>query len=233
MAGDAERHWKSVEVSSVRQNVLYVVIDDRIPLVHKRMIVGGNPIRDIPFTLPLPSSHCRVSISGRSAWSKGHFSALEACALASSQRGLSIMVVGSTSMPISQAAKRTLEVAGVPWVWADAIPWAEYPAWIRWCVDVTLQPTVTESFGLVALEHLLVGRPCVGSPALRFLPHDWQADADDIHDIAKQLDTLLCTPVAENAARAREIGEAAARESEARFAAMADRFLRFMEEVAA
>lgn len=226
LAGDAEKHWRAVEVSRSRPNVLYVVIDDRIPLLHERMVLGGNPVRPLPFSPLIASSHARVSVSGRSNWSKGHFQAIEALAYASREFGLNLSAVGSTSQPICDAAKRALSAAGVPWVWSSMVQWEDYPMWIGLMTDVTLQPTMTESFGLVALEHMLVGRPCIGTRALRYLPEEWTVnDPDDVRGFANALDHLLTHPLDESAIRAREIAEEVATDSEGRFAAMADRIM--------
>jgi hypothetical protein len=58
-------------------------------------------------------------------------------------------------------------------------------------VDVGLQVSFTESFNFVALDHLQVGKPVIGSSAIRFLPARWQASVDDPRDIANRLLRVL------------------------------------------
>ena len=65
--------------------------------------------------------------------------------------------------------------------WSD---WSGHMETLAEEIDVGLQASFTESFNYVGLEHLLCGKPVVGSPALRYLPKEWQADPDDADSIA-------------------------------------------------
>lgn len=54
-------------------------------------------------------------------------------------------------------------------------------------IDIGMQAGFCESFNYVALEHLLSGKPVVGSPAIRFLPTEMQADPNDIDGMAEMI----------------------------------------------
>ena len=69
--------------------------------------------------------------------------------------------------------------------------WRDYRAMVAEEIDVGMQVSFTESFNFVALDHLLAGKPVVGSPAIRYLPGKWQANPDDPEDIAKRLVRML------------------------------------------
>ena len=79
-----------------------------------------------------------------------------------------------------------LAAAGVS---AHFLPWMSHQS-VMSCidqfVDIGLQPSLSESFNLVALEHLYYGKPVIGSPAIEFLPKDWQVNPQDPGAIAKK-----------------------------------------------
>jgi glycosyltransferase involved in cell wall biosynthesis len=60
--------------------------------------------------------------------------------------------------------------------WGD---WQEYLQLIANTVDVGLQYSLTESFNLVALEHLALGKPVIGSHAIEYLPKKWKVNPQD------------------------------------------------------
>lgn len=75
-----------------------------------------------------------------------------------------------------------------------SLPWGDWAAYIKNIkhhVDIGLQVSFTESFNYVALEHLLCGKPVIGSPAIRFLPQRWQASPDDPDDIADKIKHVI------------------------------------------
>jgi len=73
-------------------------------------------------------------------------------------------------------------------------PWqppAEYWKTIEERIDLCLQPTFSESFCYVPLEHMRFGIPAVGTPAVAYLPKTQQANPDDARDIALRIvDTI-------------------------------------------
>lgn len=114
---------------------------------------------------------------------------LAAVALASRQRPLRLLL--SLRGISDETLRNLLEPWQLDW---HACRWANWPDYIENIavnVDVGLQVSFTESFNYVALEHMLCGRPVVGSPAIRYLPGRWQASPDDPDDIAATLINVL------------------------------------------
>ena len=65
--------------------------------------------------------------------------------------------------------------------------WSEWNRLISERIAVGLQASFSECFNYIALEHLIQGRPVVGSSAVRYLPASWKADPDSPDDIARVL----------------------------------------------
>jgi glycosyltransferase involved in cell wall biosynthesis len=51
-------------------------------------------------------------------------------------------------------------------------------------MDLLIHPSYTESFNMVTGDGITQGVPVVGSPAISWLPDEWQADSDDAVQIA-------------------------------------------------
>ena len=66
-----------------------------------------------------------------------------------------------------------LDTVATPWV-----QWEQFTQWVAAEVDIGLQVSFTESMNYVALEHMLLHKPVVGSGAVRYLPGHWKAEAD-------------------------------------------------------
>jgi hypothetical protein len=70
----------------------------------------------------------------------------------------------------------------------DAVPWMETEQWLWFLrdeVSIVLQPSMSDSFNYVGTDALSVGRPVVGSRAIRYLPNAWQVDdPNDPADLA-------------------------------------------------
>lgn len=95
-------------------------------------------------------------------------------------------------------------------------PTREYLGMLARDVDIGLQASFTESFNYVGMDHLLLGKPVVGSPAIRYLPAAWQANPDDPRAIADALVAVLENyPLASE--RAKAAGEHQADKSNAGF----------------
>lgn len=112
---------------------------------------------------------------------------------------------------------------------AEFSTWRDWPAFLDHVadeVDVGLQCSFTESFNYVGIEHLVNGRPVVGSPALRYLPRHWQVNPDDADAIAGgilyQLDRWH-----ENSEVARTIGRDVAARNNRRLIDQVAELLRF------
>jgi len=88
-------------------------------------------------------------------------------------------------------------------------PWGSWSDWNRLIgerIAVGLQASFSESFNYIALEHLIQGRPVVGSSAVRYLPASWKADPDSPDDIARVLRMHLDN-YEEHSQEAREVAD--------------------------
>lgn len=80
-----------------------------------------------------------------------------------------------------------LQEIGIPTIRAGWGSWRSYLSTVARHVDVHLTATLSESFCLVPLEHCLLGRPVVGTPAIEWLPGRWQRNPQDPADLASTL----------------------------------------------
>ena len=72
-------------------------------------------------------------------------------------------------------------------------PWSSWPAFRSTVAQMHLmmQPSYTESFNMVTADGIAEGVPSVVSTAIEWVPDAWQADADDVFDIAQRGRNLL------------------------------------------
>jgi glycosyltransferase involved in cell wall biosynthesis len=63
-------------------------------------------------------------------------------------------------------------------------PWSAYMDWMAMTIDLSFCCSLTESFGLIACESMLMGIPVVGSHAIEFLPEAWKANPQNPVEIA-------------------------------------------------
>ncbi len=76
--------------------------------------------------------------------------------------------------------------------------WVDWPKFqgLLQHMHLVLQPSFTESFNCVVAEAIKNGVPAVGSEAIEWLPPRWQANADDVGDVARVAEYLLRSPTA-------------------------------------
>jgi hypothetical protein len=87
----------------------------------------------------------------------------------------------------------------VPWQ-----PWSVFRRTVG-AVDLTLQPSFTETFNIVTADSVAEGVPAVVSHAVEWAPPSWKANPDAIDDIARIGSSLLSNPAsAEEGLRALE-----------------------------
>lgn len=77
-------------------------------------------------------------------------------------------------------------------------PWEPWPGFRNTVakVHLHLQPSYTESFNITVADAVSVGVPSVVSTAINWTPESWQADADDVGEIARVGLQLLRDPYA-------------------------------------
>ncbi len=97
--------------------------------------------------------------------------------------------------------------AGLPWARLHEASWLPWPEFRRivGSMDLTLQPSFTETFNIVTADSVAEGVPAVVSHAVEWVPESWKADPDEIHEIARIGAALLSNPAsAEEGLRALE-----------------------------
>lgn len=84
-------------------------------------------------------------------------------------------------------------VDGLPGVTLNLNGWQSWPKFRQLVghMHVLLQPSYTESFNMVTADGIAEGVPSVVSDAIDWVPSYWQADADDVSDIARVARHLL------------------------------------------
>jgi hypothetical protein len=102
----------------------------------------------------------------------------------------------------------------------ELVEWMDEPrelrSWLAETIDIGLQVSFSESFNFVAVDHLGLGIPVVGSPAIRYLPIEWQAQADSSADIADRIIAVSQDQEVRN--KARKIAEQVAERNNEAFA---------------
>jgi glycosyltransferase involved in cell wall biosynthesis len=68
--------------------------------------------------------------------------------------------------------------------------WADFRQYIA-SMDITMQPSVTETFNIVTADSLAEGVPAIVSPAIEWVPPHWQANPDDPEAIARAAISIL------------------------------------------
>jgi len=116
---------------------------------------------------------------------------------------VSLLIV-SHNLHLFQRDARYLIEAKVPFrvlPWQD---WGNYIEMVDQFVDVGLQCSLTESFNLVSIEHMMMGKPVIGTTAIEHIPDEWSVRAHDVNEIAEKIGwmRLHCKTQAE---KAREI----------------------------
>ena len=190
------------------RNVLHALTDDpkclHMPNVVRPIEPAIKPLGDI----------VGLSLVGRWDSLKNIPNQIIASGLAN--KVLQCKVTGCFYREQKQIMSALTRLAGVDY---RSFPWGSienYTKMLRDTIDIGLQVSFTESFTFVALEHLMSGKPVVGSQAVRYLPAKWQAKSDDAEDIARII--LEITDDYDNAAKeAAEIGASYAKKCNAKF----------------
>lgn len=101
---------------------------------------------------------------------------------------------------------RALQGAGVivtPVEWGR---WEDLMHMLGLYVDIGLQASLSESLNMVALEHMMLGKPVVGCNAIEFLPASWQSNPQDPEQMARII-LDHADNLAERSAQAKDIAK--------------------------
>jgi glycosyltransferase involved in cell wall biosynthesis len=119
-----------------------------------------------------------ILISGRNVEGKNLITQVMAAVLINEWREGGIVVHFMSNCEEAEMAPlmdllRSHDIEAHYHTWA---PWSAYMDWMAMTIDLTLCCSLTESFGLIAVESMLMGIPVVGSHAIEFLPAAWKAN---------------------------------------------------------
>lgn len=201
-----DRTFNQLLLSSREPNVFFgtVMPADRFDDVTGAKVVELPNFIDLPevFVPPREDRPLSLSVVGRRDVVKGTPAAISTiCRLARNRPDLSALIV---SNGFDEADKAKLAHENVR---ASFVEWGDWRAMldlVAGSVDIGLQYSLTESFNLVALEHLALGKPVVGTRAIEYLPRAWQINPQDPSEGARLVERLF-GDLDKHAAKAREI----------------------------
>lgn len=185
-----------------------------------------NPVYVPPYTPPPVLDRPCVCIASRVDWMKALPSQISAAALLQKERNVRVVVALRDQQNakyrglINHARACKLDFEEVPWLSPDG--WLDF---LRTQVSVLLQPSLSDSFNYASIDAASVGRPFVGSPAIRHTPSEWTvANCNDISEIAAVTGRILDDYETE-ADKARPLAEAVAEWNNWKFAAFLQELL--------
>jgi hypothetical protein len=203
--GSVREQAAAIELAARRENCFLAHVDERdvLGLMGLRRCLYFPNVVTTPEVEPKPLESLErplVSICGRWNLVKNQIQQMIAIKLVGDARALLVMK-GRENLQEITAKSIGLEYELQPWQ-----NWREWHRTINERVAVGMQASFSESFNYVALEHLQLGRPVVGSSAVRYLPDSWKADPDSPHDMARVLDNHLAN-YSERSEQAKAIAE--------------------------
>lgn len=177
-------------LAAVHPNVFNgtVMESRRFELNRSKVISLPNPIRNMSIkSQRIPDSKLlSLSLVCRFCPIKNLGGQVAAVRKVAQIRPVSLVIV-TTYNPGMGRFVRSLREAGVITTTVEWGDWKQMMHLIALYSDIGLQASLTESLNLVALEHMMLGKPVVGSPAIEYLPKNWQANPQDPDSIAKTI----------------------------------------------
>lgn len=195
--GFTRKHMQFLATTG-RRNCWYGDVDER--QVWRSLATDGSRSKMVHVPNPLRVIQSRprgnlqppwtVSLVGWARVLKNFPAQILGFALAARQADLKLILCLSDTVehPVMNDLMVLAAFSGVDAVVADwQEDWHKFARFVAHDVDLGLQVSFTESFNYTAIEHMLVGKPVVGSPAIRYLPPTWCANPDDPADMARVL----------------------------------------------
>jgi hypothetical protein len=141
----------------------------------------------------------RIGAFGALRWLKNHTTAAAAALAMARERGCDLELWMSVDREehgrtVLQSVRNLF--AGLPWARLHEAPWAPWAAFRRTvgAMDLTMQPSFTETFNIVTADSVAEGVPAVVSHAVEWVPAAWKTNPDDIHEMARVGSALLSHP---------------------------------------
>lgn len=185
--GLLERFSSILELSRSRENVWLATPDRNCPWqgLTPRGIWLPNTLSEVPPGPDRLVGPVDLSLIGRRDAIKNFPNQVIAAGLANKARPCRLHVMVKGDAP---GLKELAESCGVEAFFHSWRPHAEHRKRIAAMIDIGLQASYSETFNFVAVEHLLCGKPVIGSHAMSILPEDMQVEPNDVQEIA---DTIL------------------------------------------
>jgi len=186
---ESQSHF--VELSQQLENVYYGCVDDRNFLSRcelVRCVYVPNLVRwpRWPATHQIKTPRPVASVVGRYDPNKAIPHSILAAAMSKRIDLLFIL-----KQPRRDQLEAFCDSVGVAHEFSPWTNWDTYTKTLFEKVTVGLQPSFTESFNYVAVEHMALGIPVIGSPTVKYLPPNWQANPDDPAAIAARVNWVL------------------------------------------
>lgn len=207
------------QLAAIHPNVYHgtVMGVDRFELNGSKVVSIPNPIRTpppVPARMPDPKL-LSLSLICRFCPMKNLVGQVAAVRMVAKERAVSLLIM-TTYNPGMDRFVRDLRVAGVNTTVLEWDTWENVMHLIGLYVDIGLQVSLSESLNMVALEHMMLGKPVVGSQAIEYIPHEWQANPQDPGDIAGKILTHSAC-LGARGAEAKTIADRVCKENNQRF----------------
>lgn len=157
--------------------------------------VTGSKVVELPNFIDMPAIESppqvirplSLSMIGRQDVVKGQPSAISALARLSKSREIHAFITTSKEAQVGIAKLVHEGVSHTFLKWGD---WRKMLNNVANFVDIGIQLSLTESFNLVAIEHMTLGKPVVGTVAIEYLPKSWQANPQDPESAVKAIEMI-------------------------------------------
>lgn len=180
-----------------------------------------NPVHLPVWQLPPQLARPSVLICSRPDVIKAIPAQLFAVRILQQQRSLAVAIQLAPGA-MADKFRRLADAIGIEYEWRQ---WTTREHWLQQMrrTSVLLQPSLAESFNHLSIDACSVGRPFVGSAAIRHTPDAWRADPSSPADIARVACELL--DAAGVAEQARELAESVAERHQAAYRRVMSRWL--------
>lgn len=182
--GGVEKFTAYVQLANELPNVYLATPDEREPWAKLTQSVWlPNSVSTIEPGKPRElAGPVELSLVGRRDVVKNVPNQIIAAAIANQSRPMRLHLIVNGE---HQDFKALAQACGLPVYTHGWMPHEQHRRRVAKLIDIGLQCGFCESFNYVALEHLLAGKPVVGSRTVRFLPASLQADPNDVEEIAE------------------------------------------------
>lgn len=147
------------------------------------------PLPDLPAPLEDPPT---VAIVGRTDWVKALPVQISGAAIVQRNRPLQVSLVLNGSPERKAGLRDFAKSCGLKF---ESVEWLEPGDWglyLRDHVSIVLQTSFSESFNYATIDAAGLGRPFVGSLAIRHTPSRWRVrNPNDSLEVAQVIDTIL------------------------------------------